>query len=255
MECLNCNAGLPQGANYCPSCGAKVVRDRLTLKTVWSDLSLQVFNLDNTFLRTFRHMFSQPVQVVLSYIKGTRKRYINPVGYFAVAVTLSGFMLFILRDVYSLNLTQSSFAEQDSPDLGFMFDYQGFVSYLVMPVYAFMTWLLFKGKNTFNYTEHLVANAYIFGQTSFIQVATYLVVLGLFPIKFDIFNFGYLLFVLVYQFWILGRMHKASFWGSFWRGFVYMVFLLILMGIIGTVAITIVLLTGQASLEDFRPNP
>ncbi len=254
MDCKNCSNSLKTDFGYCPSCGAKVIHNQLTLKNVFQDLSVQVFNLDNTFLKTIRHLFSRPEIVILEFISGTRKKYMNPIGFFAIAVTLSGIMFFVLRNVYHLNLTQSSFSDTDTREMNFMFDYQGLMSYMIMPLYALLSWMLFRGKKRFNYTEHLVANAYIIGQTSYVQVVLYILVLGLFPIKFDIFNFVFLFMVVTYQFIVLGKMHQIKFWGTFWRAVIYLFFLLILMMGIGIIAVLLTILTGQASLQDFAPK-
>ncbi|MEX0315294.1 MAG: DUF3667 domain-containing protein [Allomuricauda sp.] len=254
MNCKNCGASLRSDFGYCPSCGAKVIRNRLTLKNVLQDVSFQVFNLDNTFLKTFRHLFSKPEIVINSYIQGTRKKYMNPIGYFAIAITLSGLMYFVLRNVYHLNLTKSSINNQDATSMNVVFDYQGLLAYLSMPIYAFMTWLLFIGKKKFNYTEHLAANAYIIGQTSYVQVVAFLVILGLFPVKFDLFNFGFLLVMTFYQFYVLGRIHQTRFWGTFWRAVLYLFMLVVVMMGIGALIVFIAILTGQASLQDFAPK-
>ncbi|SNZ01818.1 DUF3667 domain-containing protein [Flagellimonas pacifica] len=254
MNCKNCEASLRSDFGYCPSCGAKVIHNRLALKNVFQDLSFQVFNWDNTFLKTLRHLFSKPETVILEFISGTRKKYMNPFGFFAIAVTLSGLMYFVLRNVYDISLTQSSFSDADPKDMSFMFDYQGLMAYMIMPLYALLSWMLFRGKRKFNYTEHLVANAYIIGQTSYAQVVLYILVLGLFPVKFDIFNFVFLLVIVAYQFIVLGRMHQTKLWGTLWRAFVYLFFLMVLMMGIGIVAVIITLMTGQVSLEDFAPK-
>ncbi|SHG16105.1 DUF3667 domain-containing protein [Flagellimonas flava] len=250
MECKNCKSPLQFSDNYCNSCGAKVIRNPLTLKNVWEDVSAQVFNLDNTFLRTFKGLFSHPGEVVISFISGTRKRYMNPVGYFAIAVTLSGLMFFILRNLYGLNLAQSSINDVDVSGMNFVFDYQALLSYLSMPLYALMTWLLFRGKKRFNYTEHLVANAYITSQMSYLQVFTYLLVLGLFPVQFDVFNFAFLFVTVIYQFHVLRQMHQTKLWGTLWRGLIYVVLLLIIMTGLGTLMVIIAILTGQMSLQE-----
>ncbi|MCL6265146.1 DUF3667 domain-containing protein [Flagellimonas myxillae] len=254
MECKNCNNALQPTDRYCNACGAKVIRNRLTLKNVWQDVSFQVFNMDNTFLKTFKKLCSKPEEVILSYISGTRRRYMNPVGYFAIAITLSGIMFFVLRDVYHINLTESSFNNEAAPQLNFIFDFQALLAYMSMPLYALMTWMLFSGTKKFNYTEHLVANAYIIGQASYVQVVTYILFLGLFPIKFDVFNFGFLIFLVIYQFYALARMHQLRFWGTFWRGLVYFVLLIIVMMGIGAVIVIISLMTGLVSIEDLAPK-
>ncbi|MGX1929649.1 DUF3667 domain-containing protein [Flagellimonas sp. 2504JD4-2] len=254
MECKNCGATLRSDFGYCPACGAKVVRNRLTLKNVFQDLSFQVFNLDNTFIKTFRHLFSKPADVIDTYISGTRKRYMNPISYFAIAITLSGIMFFVLRNLYRVNLTNSSFTDNQPTNMEFIFDYQGLLSYLIMPIYALMTWLLFMDKKKLNYTEHLVTNAYITGQTSFVQVIVCLLLFGIFDIRYDIFNWSFLLVIVIYQFYVLGKIHETKFLSTFLRGLAYLILLVIVMLLIGILVVLIALVSGHMTIEDFRPK-
>ncbi|WP_420320043.1 DUF3667 domain-containing protein [Flagellimonas sp.] len=254
MNCKNCEASLRSDFGYCPSCGAKIIQNRLTLKNVFQDLSFQVFNLDNTFLKTFRHLFTKPEVVINTYIAGTRKRYMNPISYFAIAITLSGIMFFVLRNVYHVNLTNNSFSDNQPTNMEFIFDYQGLLSYLIMPIYALMTWLLFIDKKKLNYTEHLVANSYITGQTSFVQVASCLLLFGIFDIRYDIFNWSFLLLVVIYQFYVLGKVYQTKFLTTFFRGLIYLILLVIIMLVMGILVVLVSLLLGHMTLEDFRPK-
>lgn len=254
MNCKNCNNSLRTDFSYCPNCGAKVVRSRLSLKNVWQDLSYQVFNLDNTLFKTFRHLFSKPEIVVESYISGTRKKYMNPISYFAIAITLSGILFFVLRNVYNVELTRNSFTESQTPNLDFVFDYQGLLSYIIMPIYALMTWLLFIDKKKLNYTEHLVANAYITGQTSFVQVLICLPLFGFLDVRYDIFNWVFLFGIVVYQFFVFGKIHQTRFLSTFVRGLAYLILLVIVMLALGVVIVLLAMLMGQFTIEDFAPK-
>ena len=254
MECKNCSTSLPSAYHYCPSCGAKVVHNRLTLKQVGQDLGNQVFNLDNTFFKTFKHLFVQPDAVIKSYISGTRKKYMNPIGYFAIAVTLLGVLFFFLRRVYHVDLTSNSFTDREGPNMDFIFDYQGLLSYLIVPLNAIMTWILFIDRKKLNYTEHLVANAYISGQVSFVQVLVCLPLFGLFDIRYDVFTWVFLVLTISYQFYVLKKVHQIGFWNSFLRAFAYLLLFVILMMVIGTLIVVLSIVTGQMSIEDFRPK-
>ncbi|MEN8799761.1 MAG: DUF3667 domain-containing protein, partial [Flavobacteriaceae bacterium] len=97
MECKNCQHTEAEAFDFCPSCGAKVIRNRLTLKNLSADIAERVFDIDNTFARTFMQLFSRPDHVIDSYIQGIRKRYLNPIGYFGIAITLSGILLLLMR--------------------------------------------------------------------------------------------------------------------------------------------------------------
>lgn len=254
MTCKNCEENLRSDFSYCPSCGAKVVRNRLTLKNVWEDISFQVFNLDNTLFKTIKHLFTQPEEVINSYVSGARKRYMNPISFFAIGVTLSGIMFYILRNIYDVNLTETSFAPQETPSLDFVFDYQGVMSYLVMPFYALLTWVLFLDKKIYNYTEHLVANAYIVGQVTFVQFLICIPLFGFFDVSYEPVNGLILLFMVAYQFYVLKKIHQINFFESLIRALAYFVMLIILMIGIGIFIAIIGFTTGALKLEDFAPN-
>ncbi|MBT8186805.1 MAG: DUF3667 domain-containing protein [Croceitalea sp.] len=254
MNCKNCNHSLRTDFGYCPVCGAKVIKNRLTLKHLWQDLSFQVFNLDNTLLKTIKHLMIRPEVVIESFITGARKKYMNPISFFAIAITLSGIMFFILRNVYEVNLSENSFSTAQTPNMDFVFDYQGVLSYLIMPIYALMTWLLFLDIKKLNFTEHLVANAYTTGMVSFVQVTICLPLFGLFEIRYDIFNWIFLFFSICYQFYAFGRVHKTKLGSTILRGMGYAFLMLFVFMGMGIVIFLIAFLTGQVNLADFAPQ-
>ena len=81
MECKNCELSIQTHHNYCPSCGAKVIRNRLTIKALFAHFSEQFLNYDNKFLKTFRQLTTKPETVTDCYIHGTRKRYVNVISF------------------------------------------------------------------------------------------------------------------------------------------------------------------------------
>ena len=253
MHCKNCHTSLRTDFSYCPVCGSKVIRNRLTIKNVWEDISFQVFNLDNTLLKTFRHLFTQPEVVINGYILGTRKKYMNPISYFAIAITLVGVMFFVLQNVYHVDLMNGAITNsRETPNMDFVFDYQALITYLLVPMYALMTWFLFFDKQKLNFTEHVVANAYITGHVSFVQVFVCLPLFGLLDIRYDLFTWVYLLLSVFYQFYVFKKMYQIGFWSAFLRGFIYLIFFAILMMVIGLLIIVVSIATGRLSLEDFQ---
>ena len=100
MDCKNCELPLRTDYSFCANCGAKVIRNRLTLKSLWYDFTERFFNLDNTFLKTFKHLFSRPDDVIVGYINGTRKKYLNPVSYFTIALMLGGLFVYIHTEFF-----------------------------------------------------------------------------------------------------------------------------------------------------------
>ena len=86
MDCKNCSFLIQENDNFCPSCGGKVIHNRLTIKNLFEHFSEQFLNYDNKFLQTFIHLFTKPEVVIGGYINGTRKKYVNAISFFAISV-------------------------------------------------------------------------------------------------------------------------------------------------------------------------
>jgi len=53
MNCKNCNITLTNEDNFCNNCGAKIIRNRITIRNLFETFSEQFLNYDNKFLQTF----------------------------------------------------------------------------------------------------------------------------------------------------------------------------------------------------------
>ena len=97
MDCKNCNNTLRDTQKFCDECGAKIIQNRLQPKVLAQQVNEQFISIDNKFLRTFVHLFKQPETVIVGYISGTRKKYID------VFVLLSSFgLLYFFFDLLKL---------------------------------------------------------------------------------------------------------------------------------------------------------
>lgn len=90
MNCKNCNTSLTLESDFYNCCGAKVIRNRLTIKNLFEHLIETYLNYDNKFLQTFIGLIKCPENVIGSYVFGVRKKYINPLSFLAISLTLSG---------------------------------------------------------------------------------------------------------------------------------------------------------------------
>ena len=173
MECKNCKSSLKVNDEYCYNCGAKVIRNRLTLKNLFHHFSEQFLNYDNKFLKTFIALFTKPDAVIAGYINGTRKQYVNVISYFAIALTVSGLQLLILDKFFPEAMDLSAFnvngSSQNPKDMmPFIRDYQSILMMLNVPIYALISYLVFYTLRLYNYTEHLVIFMYVLSQLTFI---------------------------------------------------------------------------------------
>ncbi|WP_033956710.1 DUF3667 domain-containing protein [Psychroserpens jangbogonensis] len=253
MECKNCNTSLSKLINYCPLCGAKIVKKRLTFKNLSVDITEQFLNIDNKFLKTFLHLFTKPELVINGFIDGTRKKYINVIQYFAVALTLVGIQVFLMNTFFQealqldnefLKGLEGSSNSKNNPFASFDFEeynnYQSIVYILSVPIATIATWIAYYviGLRRLNFTEHLVLNLYYSAQI--------IIVTAVLSILFLCFGFDYLMisgFISVltfgYLFFVLKRVFNTPFGETVLHFLLIMVAYFILFMIIMLIAVAI----------------
>ncbi|PCJ94452.1 MAG: hypothetical protein COA50_11870 [Flavobacteriaceae bacterium] len=256
MECKNCKNRLGTDYSFCPTCGAKIIHNRLSFHNLRADIIESFFNIDNTLLKTFLHLFSKPEVIIGGYINGIRKKYMNPISYFALSIVITGILFWVLKEGYGIKLidTVNQEGATPMPDMDFIMDYQGLMTYFLFPIYTLMTYLLFIDKRVFNFTEHLVITAYVTTQFSIVQFLIAIPLFGLFDFNYGYFNYIYIIMIIVYWMYVLKRMHKISILSSIFRGLLFFLMFIIVMMVLGALLISFLFLTGAMNLEDFRPQ-
>jgi hypothetical protein len=255
-ECKNCNEQLSVIQNFCPQCGAKVIRNRLSFRILWEDFQDRFMNYDNTFFITFIHLFVKPQNVIAGYISGVRKRYIDPLSYLGIALTLSGIQLFITRkvadkinwDVYDQGVNPELMAKIAEN----VFDYSSFMFLVFIPVFGFAGWLTFNRKG-YLISEFCVLFVYVLSHWSIVLFLPVGVLLVLAPEQYLQLSLPMFLTMMGYSVYCLQRIHKYA-WPQFViRGGLY--FVLITIGYLGLILVfyTILFATGTISMEDFVP--
>ncbi|WP_138433679.1 DUF3667 domain-containing protein [Winogradskyella algicola] len=247
MNCKNCNTELKEQYDYCSRCGAKVIRNRLTLKNLFTHLSETFFNYDNKLLQTFIQLFKKPEDVIVGYINGTRKKYVNVISYFALAITLSGLQIYVLQQfqtdisLYDLNteIGKTQQAVFDST-YSFMTDYQSLIMMLYIPIYALIARLTFIGIKTYNYTELIVI--FLYGQAQ-LSICIAILTVALVPTKlisFEAFGLLTIPIMVLYFTYCLKRVYGLSFTQILLRSLLFIGILIVLFVII-TIASTIIM--------------
>ncbi len=236
MNCKNCHTELDEHDDYCRNCGARVIRRRLTIRNLFEHLSETFFNYDNKLLRTIIYLFKQPEDVIVGYINGVRKKYVNPISLFGLALTLSGLYIIIINKFFPEMLDFSSLAvegqeEFQKRNMAFLQEYQSIFMMLYVPLYALMAKVVFIGKKQYNYTELLVVFIYIQAQISIVS-SLVMIVLGVFGFSNSIVGMLSIVLMILYAAYCLKRIYKLSLGGIILRtllfGGVLFVFFIIL---------------------------
>lgn len=211
MECKNCHEPLAPAYLFCPNCGAKVIRNRLSFAYLSGEIVQRFFNVDNTFLRTFTQLFSKPANVIDGYVQGVRKRYLNPIGYLGIALTLSGIFLFLLRKVFFDEITFESFgggmnAEAAKKIMAITLDFSTFIFLLFIPLVTLIGWLIFNSKS-YNITEYTVTAIYSLAHYNIFTFPISIVVCVVAPQHYTTLSFIFILIMAVYIVYVLNKLH------------------------------------------------
>jgi len=174
-DCRSCKNKISTDSNYCHQCGAKVIAERLTVKSLSKNLFLSITSLDFPFFKTFIELMISPKKVTIGYINGARKKYTSPVKFALIILSIYGVYQFLFNDFLQLISDQNflsniqegwnahpSEVEQDvQGDKAFNWlqkQYQ-FLILFTIPILAFFYHRFYKSKN-YNLAEHLVISTY-----------------------------------------------------------------------------------------------
>lgn len=253
MKCKNCNHSLSPDHQYCPNCGAKIIYDRLSVKTLGYEISERFFNVDNTFLKTFWHLFWYPERVIDGYVQGIRKRYLNPISYLGIALTLSGIFLFLLRKFFMDNISFDVFSDGLKPEtaeklMRITLDFSTFLFLLFIPLVAFSGWLIFNRKK-YNLTEYAVCGIYTLAHYSVFSFPISVLVCILAPESYSALSIASILMMASYVTYVLNRVHGRRIIRSILFLALFILGLLLLSSLLNV----FLLLTGLLTVEDLTP--
>lgn len=265
MNCKNCNHPLEEHAHFCDNCGAKVVKERINFKELVVLFVTDIFGVDSRFFRTLKEMAIHPDKVLHEYLSGVRKRYVNPFGFFAVAVGISLIVFNYFEEEFlkvnaEINKTQTAELKKDaSIDLSahkelsknefnalklkkqtaelqlkfmekymnFMLNYYNIVMFLFLPFYGMLSkWTYPKPHN---YGEHIIMNTYIIGFTTFVALLFFSFSLLIHP---SIYTYN-VLFIVVFYLFAFGKLYKKNFFQTILKLLKFLLSLLIVIVILG----------------------
>lgn len=261
MNCKNCHTDLQENDDYCKNCGGKVIRKRLSFKNLFEHLSETFFNYDNKLLRTFVQLIKNPEDVIVGYINGVRKKYINPISFFGLSLTLSGLSIFIIKKFYLEHFDFSKMFEEITVNQDVMANntFEGVLEYnslfyaFLIPLFALISWVVFLNKK-YNFTEHIIIYLYSISFLSILFVLIAQVVLIVAPESYMSFSFLSWPLMFIYNCYILTRIFKLSFWDLILRSIIFFALFFVAYIIISFAVFFIMLGSGAINLEEFRPK-
>jgi len=149
--CKQCGA---RGAGkFCGNCGQSLEVKRLTTANIFHEIFHFFTYLDKGFPYTLKKLALAPGNMQKDYVNGQRGKNQQPFSMYFVCGTLTALALYIIHRPTG-NISHFEEVQGD-----FTRHYYVIVQSILLPFYAFVTWVFFKSKN-FNYAESLVLLAY-----------------------------------------------------------------------------------------------
>jgi hypothetical protein len=234
LNCKNCHNELTTDSEFCNSCGGKVIRHRLTFKNLFEHITETFFNYDNKLLRTLIDLFRKPEAVIGGYIEGVRRRYVNPISYLALALTIGGVYIIVLKKFFPNAMTEMSAIGAEGQEetmikiTNTIQEYYSIVMVLFVPLYALLGRLVFINRKEFNYTEHIVMAMYVMAQ--FTLVSSFLnIVLLVLHIPSSLLGSASIFLQMVYFAYCYKCIYKLSFGGLVLRTLLFFGIILAIM--------------------------
>ena len=218
MTCKNCQAELSENTRYCLECGARVIRNRLNFKNLMHQLGEEFFNYDNKILKTLKHLITRPEDVIDGYVKGTRKKYMNPISLMTISLAISGIQMYLIKNFFpdffvnpvvtDMNVDEKNrVAAEAIQDFSLkMADAVEITTFITIPLLALISYIIFWNLKKYNYIEHLIIYLYTYPVTSiFSSILTIIAALFDSSAAIAVVGFVILPVMLIYNIYVLKR--------------------------------------------------
>lgn len=187
----------------------------------------------NKPLLTFLDLFRKPIQVIDGYIHGLRKKYINPYGYFTIALTLTGLYTYINLNYFPEYLESSGInANVEDHDISKevttkVLEHINLITFIFIPLITLISRFIFLRIKKYNLAEHFIIHLYAY---SHVHIITSLIVLVSF-VDERAYKLSSLISIPIYIIYY-SALFKRLYSLKLWKVILKTVLFLILMGIV-----------------------
>ena len=171
-QCINCKE--VHHFDFCPNCGQPYEKKKISFGVLYEDFKDRVIGLDGKFLRTIVASLKDAGQLSMTYINGNRRRYVGPVGFFFICLTIYFVIMTTTGNSFDQLLGNEELMNELEGDTdptqkeifklvgSLMNEYFKIISLFSVLITGFFLWL-FNLKKGLNYLEFLVFSFYYNG--------------------------------------------------------------------------------------------
>lgn len=204
--CLNCET--QYNGHFCNNCGQKETH-RYTVAHVLHELVHVFTHADKGIFSFAWNIIKKPGTVALDLVEGRRKRYFNLFQYLLIVVGIITFLVtqthLIEKTLVTMNKANSTVQSSELIKVqqsvaAFLQKYNNIFQLVLIPLFAFFSWLFLGRVRKRNYAENIVLHAASSAQSNTFAIFTsLLMLLGTTDLHFIILSL-LSLFVILYTF-------------------------------------------------------
>jgi hypothetical protein len=262
-KCVNCDSTIEN--KFCSNCGQRTGVKRITFREGWNDFWARIYGFDGMLPNTLKDLTIRPGKASQLFINGNRVRYYGPVGYFFLMITLL-YLVGSLLDVSIIELMKSNskttnFAPAKAGSgqekfvqgmIQYIADNLKLITFIYIPMQAFVSKFLFFRKSNLNYFEHTILPFYVQGHIYWLSIFSLMSysLFGAFinPVLLIFLSLVYFGYAYANSFSYQSKVK------AFFKGIgVYLTAQLLLM-IVFIIVLTILIATNPSIYEMFKPS-
>ncbi len=257
IPCVNCGAAV--STPFCGACGQKNPPKKLNFLTLYTDFQSRIYGFDGMFPRTLRDLTIAPGKVAKDFVSGNRVRYVGPVGYFFLTLTVFLILMQLLEvDFYKYSSESSPFLGPQSERQQrlsqefsrFVIENMRIFSFLQIPITTVLAWMFFR-KSGYNFLEHSVFVFYVAGHIVWLTVVAMLLYAG-FAIKINMAQLPI--------YWLFFAFGCTSFYPgtkvkSAVKGFLAALISFVLFSLLFGIAAVVYVLNDPVLMEELKNSP
>lgn len=148
---------------FCSHCGEQKFR-RLELRRILGEVLGDLANFNSVWLRTLREMTLRPGRAVLAYVSGDRRRFVNPIKYLFVLMTLFAVIVIGLDiDLRPEPVRIADASDASIAGMHFVFSVLGYLAIVYLLPVAALQARLFRSEGL-NVAEHYASLCFFTAQ-------------------------------------------------------------------------------------------
>ena len=256
-KCKNCNTTLV--GDFCHNCGQKSATRRITLKSLFRDLSHAFTSADKGIIYTILQLYRHPGEMIRLYISGRRVRFFPPFTLMLILTGLYGLINHFTPIEHVTAEQIDAIGAESNVHLGlwssiieWVSNSETFMTLFMLPFSALAIKWMFNGisRIKYNFAEYLYIAAYICSQRLIVRILMLAIPFiwneEIYDSVLGIMNYVYIIFIT----WTTKELFSIKTFEALWRSIamgILSTLMLIFLIIVAIIVIAMVLYTVKYS--------